>query len=726
VLLVGLCAAAQALAGSLENEIGRNEIRIYAAPYRPPLGARVGDLGLAERLEGQGYRRVSRRPEIAGEFFWGFDAFWLFRRAGRLGEARLVGWRLARPDGRIIGFLEADSAGLPPREREAVELEPELLATSFDQRRAERRWVAFEELPEHVWRPLVAIEDARFFTHHGIDGRGVARALLANLQSGSVVQGGSTLTQQLIKLRDLTPKRSLGRKASEAVRALALEAEHSKEEILEAYLNLVYYGHVDGVSLYGIDAAARAYYATPPERLDLAQSAALAALVQGPNQMSPLRHPERLAERYDRVLARLEELEWASLDAIARARRQGLPTPHSSVPRTEGAAHFRQWLRDTLAPGEGADHGAGVQVETTLDARLQTLAEDAVAAGLGRLRRQDPSLSGQRLSAALVALDVTSGEVLAYVGGDPGHPDEFDRARQGRRQPGSTVKPFVALEAFESCGREPALFPSRRVRDRPLTLQLPSGDWSPQNADRRFRGTVTVRDTLTQSLNVPTVRIARHCGFEAVAQRLRRAGLSLPGAAPPAFVLGAVETSSLELAGAYALFANGGKIERPHGIRRAYRPNGRRILARTNGRRKVASAAAAYMVYDLLRRPEIGPAAYGKTGTSSRQRDAWYAGGSGRLLAVVWVGLDDDQPLGFGGSGAAEPIWRDFVTAAAPTLTPYAPQRPAALVEHWIDPATGLRLKRSREGAEHYWFKRRARPPLKRLWRRRSPLDPID
>jgi len=711
--------------GTLETELGRNEVRIYAAPYTPAVGARVGEIALDKRLERLDYRRVRRRPSSPGEYFWGFDTFWMYRRSSRLGPARLVGWRLERPAGKIVGYLSGTASGETTGSANAIELEPELLATSLDERRAPQRWVALADLPEHVGKSLLAIEDARFLEHHGIDGRAVARALLANVRAGGVAQGGSTITQQLIKLRDLTPKRSLGRKLSEAVRALSLEAQYSKEDILEAYLNLVYYGHLEGVSLFGIEAAAQAYYSTSARHLDLGQSAALAALVQGPNQLSPARHPERLAKRYELVLARLAELEWAPAGELERLRRRGLPQLRLTTPKTEGARAFRRWIGAGQGPKDDTERSTGFVAETTLDAYLQDVAEETLENGLAALRRRHRNLRTAKLNAALVALDALTGEVVAYVSGDPRHEDAFDRVRSSRRQPGSTVKPLIALEAFDTCGSQAALFPSRRVTDRPLTLELPSGDWSPQNSDRRFRGTVTVRQALTESLNVPLVRIARHCGFDQAAQRLARAGLTMPTETPPAFVLGAVETSPLELAGAYSVLVNGGRIARPHGLRALSRPSGRPRLTGNKGRRRVAGAGAAYMVYDLLRRGDLGPTTFGKTGTSSRQRDAWYAGGSGRLITVVWVGLDDDKPLGLSGARAAEPIWRQFVTEAAGSLGPYEPKRPASLVEHWIDPSSGLRLKGRREGAEHYWFKRRARPPIKRLWRRRSPLEPI-
>ncbi len=725
VVALAISSAGPMAAESLRDRLGRNEVRVYSTPLVAPPRARVGDLDLAGRLEALGYSRVRELPSSPGEFFWGHDNFWVYRRASPGRDARLLGLALERPHGTVVGLRSEPGESASEQRLERFQIEGELLATSFDESRFQGRWIDFDRIPEHVWRPLLAIEDARFFEHRGIDGRAIARALLANVRSGGVVQGGSTITQQLIKLRDLSPRRSLGRKASEAVRALALEAEHTKEEILEAYLNSVYYGHVDGVSLYGLAAAARAYYSKSPRQLSLAEGAVLAAIVQAPNRMSPLRSPEAVEPRYRRVLDKLEEEAseaegWIDPAELARARRR-LPPVRPGRIEPPPARHYLRWLGSELGAEE-----RGARVEATLDPALQRLAEEAVRDGLERLRRDHRGLRGRELQAALVALDATTGAVVAYVGGDPARPGEFDRARNARRQPGSTLKPLVALEALDACGRRDAVFPSRRIRDEPLTLELPAGDWSPQNDDRQFRGVVTVRDALERSLNVPLVRLARWCGFDATARRLRRAGLALPPDPPPSFVLGAIETSPLELATAYTALLGGGRIRRPDVAHRAWTPAGRRIWLRDSGTSKVASPAATYLVVDLLAREEGAAVTFGKTGTSSDLRDAWYAGGSGQLVTVVWVGLDDASPLGLSGARAAAPIWRAFVEDAAPRLGPWSPRRPDSVVEHWVDVGTGLRLARERKGAERFLFHRKSRPPQRRWWRRSSPLPPIE
>jgi penicillin-binding protein 1B len=278
VLLAALFAlegAASAAVGDLEASIGRSEIRVYSAAYELRTGLSVGAAGLADRLEALGYRRVRERPQAPGQFFWGHEVLWIYRRPyrrqRRLAPAALLELPLERAGGRIREL----PAGVDPV------LEPALLAESLDGARAPRLPVELAELPEHVWRSVLAAEDARFFDHPGVDVRALSRAALRNAQAGRVVQGGSTITQQLIKNRDLTPRRRVGRKLSEAVRALRLEGEHSKEEILQAYLNSVYFGHVGGLALHGVGAAARAYFGKSAARLGLGESALLAALIQG-------------------------------------------------------------------------------------------------------------------------------------------------------------------------------------------------------------------------------------------------------------------------------------------------------------------------------------------------------------------------------------------------------------------------------------------------------------
>jgi penicillin-binding protein 1B len=716
VLAVLGLLASPAFGASLEERIGRAEVRVYSAPYAIAPTRTVRQSALPERLERLRYRRVSGRPARPGEYFWGSEVFWIYRRAFRRGgseePALLFGLRLE--GGKIVGAVFPEGSGrkeVPPERWVDIRLEPEVLAESLAADRAPRRPVTLAGLPERVWRPILATEDARFFEHSGLDARSLARALLANAMAGKVTQGGSTITQQLVKNRDLSPRRTLGRKFSEAVRALSLESEHDKTEILEAYLNHVYLGHVDGLAIHGIGAAARAYFSKEPEALTLGEAALLAAMIQSPNRYSPFRHLDRVVERQRWVLTRMEELKWASPEQARRARASR-PVVRHSAPGPAPAAHFTAWMATRVKKEEPGwvEGGKGVVVEATLDPHLQRIAESAVATHLRDLRKRHRSLRGKPLNAVLVALDARSGAVLAYVGGEPkSGAVGFDRARGAKRQPGSTVKPLVLLEAFEECGGEDPLYPQTRVADQPLAVETPSGNWRPANSDGRFHGTVTLRSSLVWSWNVPFVRVARHCGLNATAERLRRAGLPLSEEPPPSFVLGAIEATPLDLAHAFTVFPSGGESLRPWAYERIETP-GRRRLAKDGPRAvRVVAPETAFLVRDLMRDAVLrgtaraarlpGLNAAGKTGTSSERRDAWFVGDAGSVVTVVWVGLDDGSPLGLSGTAAAAPLWRTFMSRAVPARPPHSIPTPGDVVVRAVDPKTGLRVRPGRRGA---------------------------
>jgi penicillin-binding protein 1B len=735
------CCSGDTLAAALREKVGGSEVRVWSEPYPLLSGRTVFQAALLERLERQGYERVSRRPAEPGQFFFGHEVFWIYKRAHRVGgrsrDAGLIGLELRRRDGMILGGLTAERDPVLLEGRQPYRLEPELLSESLDDDRARRSPLVLDSLPQHVWRAVLAAEDARFFDHGGIDARSVGRAALANLKAGKVVQGGSTITQQLIKNRDLSPERTFGRKVTEAMRALALEAEFDKREILEAYLDQVYLGHVSGLAIHGFGTAARVFFSKEAAELSLAESATLAGMIQGPNRLSPIRHPERVRERRDWVLSRIAELGWAEAGAIAAARRSPLSL-RRSAPTRAAPGYFLSWVSKRIAEEapRHAESGRGVVVETTLDPWLQELAERSVREGLQTMRESYPRLRDAGLSAAFVALDATSGAVLAYVGGDPADGnDEFDRARVARRQPGSTIKPLVLLEAFESCGTRDPLHPASRVADEPLRVELPSGDWSPVNHDDRFKGVLPVRVALAESRNVPFVRIARWCGMGPTARRLERAGLPLPDEPPPSFVLGAIETSPLELAAAYTVFGTAGERVRPMPVRRIERPGGRTLANLGPGDRRVVRASTAYLVRDLMiDAVEDGTAGVvaleghdvaAKTGTSSELRDAWLVGQSGSIVAVAWVGLDGGGRLGLTGSTAAGPIWRAFMKAALETRPPHAPKRPRGIVELYIDAETGLLVRSINPRARKELFRRVARPRRDRFWRTDKPVPVV-
>ena len=751
LVVAGLCAvpgqaSSGPFLGELEWRVGQSEVRVWSAPYNIVKGSRLEEAGIPGRLERLGYTRVrGRRPSDPGEYFWGTERFWIYRRAHQIRSAdvsaRLFGLAL-EADGRITGLLVSRRAEDGAEEAVTVEsvrdlwLEPELLAESFQEQRAPRRAVDLETLPEHVWRAVLASEDHRFFDHRGLDGRGMARALLRNVRSGKVREGGSTISQQLIKVRELTPKRTIKRKLNEAMRTLQLEVDYTKEEILQAYMNTIYLGHSEGISVYGFGAAARFYFSKEPEALDLAEAATLAAIIQTPNRLSPVRHRERLAQRQSWVLDRMEELEWASASELRAARKRGLPRVKLQLPQRRAPRYLTQALSQRLEaarPDRQDKFGRGAVVWTTIDPWLQRQAEDAVEQVLGELRRNSRRLRSAELQAAAVVVDA-NGAVLASVGGDPAkRGDRFDRVTRAKRQPGSSVKPFVLLEAFEDCG-EDTVYPARRVLDEGLTLQVDNKEWQPRNFDGTFRGAVSLREATRVSLNIPFVRVARHCGFQETAARMRRAGLDVPKEAPPSFVLGSIEQTPLQMARAYTPFLTLGQKLETRTFDRFESALGRVLVRKDQGESRVAKASTTYLVRDVLADVAAGVlgegafrgTAFAKSGTSSDQRDAWYVGGAGEVLVAVWVGLDQGEPLGLSSGEAAAPIFRLILEKAAPTREIQVLRVPQDIVRRPVHAESGLLLRRQRKQAELEVFRRRSLPPRRRVFRRVPPVPVIE
>ena len=738
-VFVLLALVSPVLAAPLESTMGRNETRILSASLLVAPGKTVQDLDLDKRLERLDYERVKTRPAKPGEYFHGNDVYWFYRRAchanGSDRPAELIGLDLDRR-GRIVTLRTSRRSRT--FEEGDVWLEPEILAESLDAKSADRYRIELDRLGEKVWRPVLAAEDARYFEHGAIDPRSIARALLKNLRKGKVAEGGSTITQQLIKNRDLSGDRTLGRKASEAMRAISLEAKYDKKEILQAYLNTIYFGQVEGIAIHGFGTAARVYFGKPAARLSLAEAAALAAMIQGPNRLSPLRDEPALRTRRDWVLSRMEELGWATPAEVAAAKSSGVAAKPTK-PKVTSPGYLLSWIASDgkRLEKKRVEEGRGFLVQTTVDPLLQEAAEETVASRLDALRRDFPKLRGTKLSAALVALDARTGAVLAYVGGDPDdRAGSFDRARSAKRQPGSVVKPFVALQALDRCDGEAALTASSRILDEPLRIDLRSGPWEPENFDREFHGPVLLREALAESRNVPAVRIARHCGFDKVAATFREAGIDIPASPPPSFVLGAIETSPLAVAGAYTVLVTPGRRLDPFQWTFMETPGGRSLEKKRATSHKVADPSAAYLVHDLLRTAvEEGTARTGalegvevaaKTGTSSGLRDAWFAGQAGSVVTVVWVGLDDAGRLGLTGAAAAGPMWHDFMARAVPLRADYTVTRPRAVVEMWVQERTGLLVREGRPGAHAELYRKGTLPPRRHWWKIDTPMEPIE
>ena len=514
--------------------------------------------------------------------------------------------------------------------------------------------VRLGELPPALPAAVLSMEDRRFNNHFGIDLIGLARAAVANTRAGRIVQGGSTITQQVAKNLFLTPQRTLKRKVQELLLALWLEHRFTKDQILTVYLNRVYLG----AGTYGVEAAARRYFRKSARRVTTYQAALLAGLLKAPSRYSPARDPGLAARRARAVLDTMVAAGALTPAQAATAKLGSGAIPAAHLPRRQGR-HFVDWVLEQVS-GYISAGDRDLVVKTTLDGRLQRTAEAAVGALLEG--------AGARAGAAEAALVVLSpdGAVRAMVGGRDYATSQFNRATQARRQPGSAFKPFVYL-----AGLEAGLTPDSIIEDAPVTM----AGWSPRNFDKRFRGSMTLRQALARSVNTAAVRVARKAGIERVAATARRLGIGTRLTTTPSLALGAAEVGLLELTAAYGPFANGGFGLLPYAIEKISDAAGRVLYRRAgSGLGRVVAAARVAAMNDMLsvavssgtgRAARLARPVAGKTGTSQDFRDAWFVGYSADLVGGVWIGNDDGRPMrGVTGGGLPARLWRRVMKAA--------------------------------------------------------------
>jgi penicillin-binding protein 1A len=541
-------------------------------------------------------------------------------------------------------------------------------------------------------KAVVAMEDARFYQHFGIDLVGLTRAVVFLGRRG----GGSTLTQQLAKNLFLTQEQTITRKMADMLLAIQIERHYSKDQILELYLNQVYWGH----GSFGCEAAAQTYFSKHAHELNLAESALLAGILQGPELFTPYRNARVAKERQKLVLGRMLGQGFITQKEYDAAWQ--FPVHIHGVRSSHQAPYFTAYVQSLLADTLGAQalrHG-GYRIMTSLDLDMQQAAEDALVRQVRQMRRYRVS------QGALVCIDPHSGEIKAMVGGLDYGESQFNRAVQAHRQPGSSFKPFVYLTALAN-----GMTPDSLVKDEPVAFTMGDGrTWKPQNYDRRFHGNLPLRSALEQSINVVAVKLAEQFSLSRVIETARAAGIASPLQANLALALGASEVTPLELCSAYGTLATGGQHTPPLAILRIEDSQGK-VLTMGQPELKVALdpapvAALTDMMQGVLLRGTgrgayFGKPAAGKTGTASDYRDAWFAGFTPDLAAVVWVGNDDNSPMrGITGAHAA-PIWgqfmrvatrslpaRGFPTAAAPSDTPAAPSDMAAQPLESLDQPT--------------------------------------
>ncbi|WP_332765858.1 transglycosylase domain-containing protein [Phenylobacterium sp.] len=520
--------------------------------------------------------------------------------------------------------------------------------------------VDLDKLPPHVPKAFVAIEDRWFYWHVGFNPWGILRSQIYNTtHKGGPLRGGSTITQQLARNLFLTPNQNYRRKAQELILAMWLEAKFSKKEILSLYLNRVYFG----AGAYGIEAASQRYFGKPASQLTLGESALLAGLMKGPSRYSPVSATKRAEQRANVVLN--EMVRSGAITAAERDEAFKTPVKVNPTLASQRAQYFTDWVDDQVRSllGEPTED---LVVETTLDLPIQTAAEQAVRRGVAAAKGQGVQ------QAALVAID-GEGRIRAYVGGVSYEESQFDRATMARRQAGSAFKPFVYLTAMEN-GRTPDV----QVVDEPLKI----GNWEPRNYTGDFRGPMTLQTALAQSINTVAARLANEVGTGNVAATARRLGITSHIQLDPSMALGAVEVSPMEMAQAYAPFANGGFLAKGYGITRIRTASGKVLYDHTvekAQRQAVIGSPALQYMNQMMRQVIVsgtgtranvpGYDLAGKTGTTSDYRDAWFVGYTGGFVTAVWVGKDDNKPMKrVTGGNAPAGIWRDFMAAALPRL----------------------------------------------------------
>lgn len=672
--------------------------RIYARPLELYPGAQLTPRLLERELELLRYQAVAE-PREAGTY--------------RVDGARVT--VVPRPfthlegrehPGPITLTFRADSVrsitragGGPPVY--LARLDPVQVGSFFPTHGEDRILVRREQVPPFLVMALLAVEDQRFFRHLGLEPRGILRALVVNIRAGRTVQGGSTLTQQLVKNYFLTSERTLKRKAIEALMALLLEWHYDKHEILEAYLNEVFLGQQGRRAIHGFGLASQFYFDKPLESLAPEQLALLAGLVRGPSYYAPRRHPERARQRRDQVLALMGAQGYLSAERVRALQARPLRvTPSPPKADTLYPAFMDLVRRHLQRDYRQADlRSAGLRVFTTLDPLAQWAAERAVQDRLARLEAAGPLAEGTLEAASVVTRADDTAEVLAVVGGRAIRFAGFNRALDARRQIGSLVKPAVYLAALS----QPKSFTlATRLKDAPFEYRYQGQLWTPKNYDDAAHGDVVLYRALAKSYNLATARLGLSIELGPVIETLQRLGLERRVEPYPSLLLGSLEATPLEIAQVYHTLSAGGfhrplqtirgiqdrdgRLLRPYPLRVQQRLDGDTVFLVNSALTRVVSEGTARY---LTQRLDPALTVAGKTGTTDGLRDSWFAGFTGNLLAVVWVGRDDNGSARLTGSSGALRVWADLVSEVP--LTSWAPKPSPRIRFAWIDADNGLR-----------------------------------
>ncbi len=654
--------------------------RIYAdfTPLRP--GNAMPKDDLLEKLDRLGYRKADSLTH-AGDFSLSDEGIDIHTRAFQhpSGQYESQPIRVVLNNSSIESVVSLRES----RPLETAALEPELLTSILSDELENRRPVRLDQVPQHLQDAVVVTEDVRFWHHPGVDPVGVMRALFRNVRANEVAEGGSTLTQQLVKNYYLTSEKTYKRKVMEAFMALILDARYSKEEILEAYLNDIYLGRNRSISILGVGEASRFFFGKPVTDINVAEAALLAGMVRSPNNYSPFTHPERAIQRRNTVLELMRKNKKIDQKTYEAARAASLPRkPFREKTGLASIPYYVDRVLQEMERDYGIDDvkGKGLQIYTAIDLAAQNTASNTIDSGLRALEKSSAQLrrSDSPLEGVLIHVDVPTGEIRALVGGRNYERSQFNRALASKRLVGSLFKPFVYLTAFEPSLSNQNITPATLVNDTRFVLKRRfSADWSPRNYDERYLGTVTVRKALEESLNAASVRVGLASGVDPILKTARTLGITEVLDDNPAILLGATGIPPIQMADAYATMARLGSRVPLRTVRFVTNDRGTVIAAAGEIQPvQVFPARDVFILNHVMRGVlDRGTArrarslgfqkiAAGKTGTTNDKRDAWFIGFTPQTLALTWVGFDDNKPTGLSGGESAVPIWTRYMIAA--------------------------------------------------------------
>ena len=697
VAVLGAAAYGWSLSRDVEKRFSGRRWSIPSTVYSDTTliypGQRIRSDALLDKLQRLAYRAVDHAPKQKGQFRRRGDSFEIFLNDVNLIVLERSGFpvKIDIRKGTILDIRH----GLSGESIPLLELAPEELMRFFGPEREQRRLISIDRVPAHVQRAFMAAEDTRFMDHFGLDLRGILRAALVNLRHGAIHQGGSTITQQLAKNYFLTPEKTFSRKIKEMILALVIEQMYTKGQILEIYLNEVYFGQKGSVAVNGLGEASLFYFGKPAAQLTVAEGATLAGLLRAPNRNSPYVDAQRARRRRDQVLHTMVEQGWISAAEGAAALASPLE-PSGFRAYGKKAPYFMDYLSRQAETLYARDDLAklGLSIFTTLDTEVQEAAETALAAGLERLEKNDPALRrrepDRRLQGAIIVMQPKTGYILAMVGGRDYATSQFNRITHARRQPGSAFKPFVFLSALDRFS------PASVLSNAPVTYQVNGKPWRPDNFSPMAARTVTMRTALAHSINIATVDLAMKIGLEEVVRTASAFDFSTPLAPHPSLALGAMEVIPLELARAYCALAADGLLPVPLSLKEIGDDHGQVLNRRHMAVEPVTTPAKAFLINSMLnsavaegtarslKRMGIGQPVAGKTGTTNDSRDAWFVGYTPEILALVWVGFDDGTSMRGTGASAALPIWADLMRRIPQHLSGAWFQRPEGIVDRVI------------------------------------------